>query len=181
MSEWWEAIKAIPGAVKAVTKLVGDLGELGSSIVQIGTAKANQKRELIETTTRNEVAISEAITKIAIKQLKSGQRDAVHRALQHGVGHIIENQQNREAVVRRAIEDLKQDPPATTPKDVPDDDWLNLFGQYAENASSEKLREHWASILAGEIKAPGTFSFTTLHLASILNSKLAATIEDVRP
>jgi hypothetical protein len=51
-------IKAIPGAVKAVAELVGDLGRLGSAAVKIGTAKWDEKRQQIESRTESETALA---------------------------------------------------------------------------------------------------------------------------
>jgi hypothetical protein len=84
-------------------------------------------------------------------------------------------------VVVKTIENLQLSPPENPPQETPSEDWLNLFGRYAENASSEKMREHWAQILEGEIRKPGSFSFITLHLASILDERLARIIESFRP
>jgi hypothetical protein len=42
------------------------------------------------------------------------------------------------------------------------------------------LRQHWAQILAGEIRNPGSFSLSTLQLFAVLDPDLAATIKTVR-
>lgn len=47
-----------------------------------------------------------------------------------------------------------------------DDDWLNVFEQYAENASSERLREMWARVLSKESISPGNISLRTLRFLS---------------
>jgi hypothetical protein len=38
------AIKSIPGAVKAIAELVGEIGHVGTSVAKIGKTKADQRR-----------------------------------------------------------------------------------------------------------------------------------------
>src|SRR3546814_8158914 len=45
----------------------------------------------------------------------------------------------------------------------PDDDWMNRFMRFAEDASSERLQELFARILAGEVVRPGSFGAATLR------------------
>jgi len=93
----------------------------------------------------------------------------------------MKEQDNREIVVCKTIENIRLNPPESPPNETPSDDWLNLFGKYAELATSEKMREHWAAILEGEIRRPGAFSFAALQLASVMDEKLARIIENIRP
>jgi hypothetical protein len=185
-------IKSIPGLAKAVADLVGDIANLGSSAAKLGSATIDRPRRAIEDKTKRATALSEAATDSVIAITKAISEAAVHyikansveigeRALAHGVHRLIKQQHNREMVVVEAIENLRIDPPHTAPSEPPSDDWLNLFGRYAENASSEKMRKHWAHLLEGEIRRPGSFSFITLHLASVLDERLANTIEQFRP
>ena len=58
-----------------------------------------------------------------------------------------------------------------------DTDWLNHFGSYAEKASSEKVRQLWAKVLAGEIRETGSFSLSSLRLLSELDLRMAKTFE----
>jgi hypothetical protein len=185
-------IKSIPGLGKAITELIGDISRLGSSVAKLGSAKIDQPRRAIEdqidhdsavarTATEGEVAITKAISDASISYIKANAIEVGERALAHGVHRLILQQRNREMVVIEAIENLQLDPPNEAQSEIPSDDWLNLFGRYAENASSDKMRKHWAHILEGEIRKPGSFSFITLHLASVLDERLAKTIEHFRP
>jgi Protein of unknown function (DUF2806) len=87
---------------------------------------------------------------------------------------------NREAVGLKTVEELKQLPPpapseAKPTEDEPiSEDWLNVFSERAENATSDHMRALWAQILAGEIRRPGSFSLTTLRAASELDKDIAA-------
>jgi hypothetical protein len=192
MTTWLDLIKAIPGLAKAAAELIGDVSRVGSSAAKLASAKIDEPRRAIEDRTKQNAAIAQAVTesKVAIVQavakasveyIESNSHHIGERALAYGVERLIREQNNREAVVTKTIELIGENPLPEIPQEVPSDDWLNLFGRYAENATSEKLREHWASILSGEIRKPGTFSFATLHLASILDERLARTIEVIRP
>lgn len=198
-----EALKSIPGAIKAATQLIGAGADVGTEVLKIASAKAQQARQAIEdqsaknraisqartssevaiehAATEADVAIMRAMTDAVLDEIRNHPGEIGKRALQQGVRRLIDRQANREAVTIQALKNLALSPPSEPPRDVPTDDWLNLFGRYAENASSEKLREHWSLILEGEIRKPGSFSFVTLQLASIVDKRLASIIESIRP
>lgn len=100
-------------------------------------------------------------------------------------------QDNHLAVASYAMDDLLNAPPSS-PKtsdteEAPsggeppslDEDWMNLFSDYAARASSDRLREQWGRILAGEIRKPGTFSFTTLRVISEMSGDLARAFQEL--
>jgi Protein of unknown function (DUF2806) len=192
MSDWLSLIKSIPGLAKAIAELVGDVSHLGSAAARLGSAKIDQSRHAIEdqsdrdsansrALTESEVAITKAISRASVEYIDANSHAIGERALAHGIHRLVKQQHNREEVVFKTIENLQISPPDAAPQETPSEDWLNLFGRYAENASSEKMREHWAHILEGEIRKPGSFSFITLHLASVLDERLARIIESFRP
>ncbi len=57
---------------------------------------------------------------------------------------------------------------------VPQEDWMAAFGRLSEDISSDQMVETFARILAGEVKAPGTFSISTLRLVSGMNQHVAS-------
>src|SRR3546814_13011379 len=63
--------------------------------------------------------------------------------------------------------------PYTTLFRSPDDDWMNRFMRFAEDASSERLHELFARILAGEVVRPGSFGAATLRAVSELDQSIA--------
>jgi hypothetical protein len=62
-----------------------------------------------------------------------------------------------------------------------DDDWMNRFIRYAEDASSERMRQLWGRVLAGEIIHPGTFSMPALRFLAELDQGTAVTCENIAP
>lgn len=181
MSAWVDLLKAVPGAATAVTEIVGEIGHATTAFVGIGAAKAKQVAQSIDDQTKMNSEVSAALTHAAVKYVDLHDDALGPRALAFGAQRFVKQQVNREAVVFKTLEYLEQDPLKEIPKEVPTEDWFNVFGKLAENASSEKLREHFAQMLRGEIARPGSFSFACLHMASIIDQKLAATIEAIVP
>ena len=67
--------------------------------------------------------------------------------------------------------------PESTAEEV-DADWLNYFSGYAEKASSEKVRDLWGRVLAGEVRRPGAFSLSTLRFLAEMDQKIATLFEE---
>lgn len=55
----------------------------------------------------------------------------------------------------------------------PEDDWMNSFMRFAEDASSEKLQDLFARILTGEVTRPGSFTLATLRAVAELDQATA--------
>ncbi|MET0273590.1 MAG: DUF2806 domain-containing protein, partial [Phenylobacterium sp.] len=94
----------------------------------------------------------------------------------------LRKQTNREAVWIETEEQLRALPPPQPTDDAEptedmrplDEDWLNLFSRHAEEATSERLRQLWGRILAGEIRRPGSFAPTTLRAIAELDAEIAS-------
>jgi hypothetical protein len=87
---------------------------------------------------------------------------------------------NKAGVLSNSHEELAAEPkPDDTSEAKPplDDDWMNAFIRPAEDASSERLQRYLGKMLAGEIKAPGTFSKSTIRLLSELDGETAVAFE----
>ena len=65
----------------------------------------------------------------------SNNRELIQRATRSFLAKELRAQSNKEGVAKKAIEHLAEssDPPDSKPA-TPDDDWLNVFERYAENA-----------------------------------------------
>jgi hypothetical protein len=62
-----------------------------------------------------------------------------------------------------------------------DEDWLFRWRDYAGAVSVEELQTLWGRLLAGEIKAPGTFSLRTLEFLRNLSSDEATAVAKLSP
>jgi Protein of unknown function (DUF2806) len=123
----------------------------------------------------------------AAARLAAGDSDLVARAAHSLVRKEFRRQDNKEAIAVKTIELLRDDTkqfseqvsetPKLEPESEVDADWLNVFERYAEDASTERLQLQWASILAGEIRKPRSFSLKTLRFVSELDSYTAQLFE----
>ena len=171
-------IQAIgPGAIGAagmlaLRKLIGQVADVPGAGL-----------ELISQSIRDEAAVRSTVSKAvgarrAATAVAQYDADLVARAARSHWSAHIRKQANKEAIAKRAFDELQEDAPATeTPVS---DDFLNRFERFAEDASSEEMQRLFARILAGEIRRPGTFSLATLQALSVMDANVAATVEKVR-
>ena len=73
----------------------------------------------------------------------------------------MRKQQNIEAIVDKAYEELKNETEVSS--EPVDDDWIVRFFNSVEDVSNEKIQEIWGRVLAGEIRHPYSFSLRTLE------------------
>jgi hypothetical protein len=170
--DWWN----IPGAVRALTRVVTGLGDVGAAGLDILTVLAQERAQAIRDRTAVKTAITASMTAITASMasaaaIRASQNPALlNRMIYRVLGEDLSFQENREAIAVEAGDLLDELPPRAN-TEGPSEDWLNVFSSYAENATSETLRAHWAHVLAGEIRSPGTFSLATLQLFSILDPR----------
>lgn len=84
--------------------------------------------------------------------------------------------ENRANTTKAAIDELDRGNQTKDADQEIDADWLNVFGRLAEDKSSKELQDLFGRILAGEIRAPGTFSLRTLQVISNLSRSDAAAV-----
>jgi hypothetical protein len=123
----------------------------------------------------------------AAARLAAGDNELVARATHALVAKEFRRQKNKEEIATKTIELLcnntdesaQQISSASQAGPLPDvdADWLNVFERYAEDASTERLQQQWARILAGEIRKPRSFSLKTLRFVSELDSYTAQLYE----
>ena len=92
------------------------------------------------------------------------------RALEYALGDALRKQENREAILSIAADDLNTSPPKEDAPQAIDDDWLDAFKRYAETKSSADIQQLWARILSAEIRKPGSSSLRTLSFLSTISS-----------
>lgn len=83
---------------------------------------------------------------------------------------------NIEKAVSHAESSLEQDA-AEPPTQKIDADWFFRWRDYAGGTSSDSLQQIWGHVLAGEVKAPGTFTYRTLDFLRNLTQDEAKLIE----
>ena len=83
-------------------------------------------------------------------------------------------------IVLGAEADLEDDPQEPPDRRV-DEDWLFRWRESASKVSAAELQALWGSVLAGEVKSPGTFSLRTLEFLRNLSKEEARWIEKLAP
>ena len=167
----------VPGVVKALDRLVG-------ATVDIPVAWLQQKKAKIDAQTESYKLVEAGIAKSAASAAGEDP-EVAQRAMSALVRKEYRKQTNREAVATAMVEDMRDYvAQATVGGEVPvpdgqlDEDWLNVFERFAEDASSERLQDLWGRVLAGEIRRPGRFSTRTLRFLSEFSQADALTFEE---
>jgi hypothetical protein len=164
-------------AGKAISRLV-------AGVVEIPAAWLDGYSQSIKNKTKAREIVSVEVATAAAK-LAASDTNVVARAAHNLLAKEYRRQRSKEDIALRTIELLKEEPisePSTPepPKNV-DEDWLNVFERYAEDASSERLKEMWARVLAREIRQPKTFSLQTRRFTAELDESTASLFEKYAP
>jgi hypothetical protein len=101
------------------------------------------------------------------------------RAIDREAFKELTQQQNTEAIVTKAAEELSGD--ESVPEEKPEPEWTSRFFRIAEDIPTEELQYLWGRILAGEIRKPGSFSLRTLETVRNLSKKEAETFVKLAP
>lgn len=103
-------------------------------------------------------------------------------AIEVSTSSVISDALRREVNVAKAIKyaelELKDDAQKPSERDI-EPDWLFRWRDYAGAVSSEELQSLWGRLLAGELKAPGSYSYRTLDFIRNLSPDEARKIERV--
>lgn len=94
--------------------------------------------------------VKAAVAAAVVKEAKQSP-EVIAAAMKRWTGAKTRRQENREAIAAKALEDLADHPPTGTDGSGPSEDFMNLFEDLAERASSENLRDLFARVLAGEL------------------------------
>lgn len=100
----------------------------------------------------------------------------VEAAERQTIEDSVRHQVNVAYAIAHAEEALRDDPQSPPDKKV-DGDWLYRWRDYAGDVSAETMQHLWGKILAGELKAPGSFSLRALDFLRNLSQEEAQAIE----
>lgn len=168
-------------SVKTKSRAFSGLDRLLGSAFDIPAAYFEGLAEKKRLSTIIEMRFAKAKELLALRKIVSDPEDStilINQVLEDATKKEI----NKVGVAVEAIEALKQLPPpnpnsgeddeAVAP-DRLDEDWMNQFTRFAEDASSEDLQRLWGRVLAGEIRKPRSFSRRTLRFISELDKETA--------
>jgi len=152
---------------KAVSDLLGGL-------MAVPIAKLEQYAQAINDTTQARSMVGAVLAKAAVDEA-SKDVDLMKVAAEIYLPTTIRKAKNRLSVAHSAAEHLETDAASDgeSASQPPNDDWMNSFMRFAEDASSERLQDLFGRILAGQILHPGSFGLATLRALSELDQEIA--------
>jgi hypothetical protein len=155
------------------------IGRLVYAASDIPTAKLEQWAQNV----RNDTAAQKQFTEAIILKAKAIALDdpaLIERGLGRWTRQLGRRQSARENVAARTLMSLSEaDIPEGT--EAPSEEFMGLFEDIAEKASSDELADLLARILAGEIRKPRSVSRRTLQVAAILDAEIVGALNMIRP
>lgn len=156
----------------AVDRLGGNLVDLLNATIE---APISRRRA----TTAGELQLLEAAARFGVLKIGADPEFA-ERTLENHYRKLAKSQQNKDEVLKAAIEDLRNDSTEVgTNKVEPElgEEFLTRFEPYAEMATTEELRQRWGRVLAAEVRSPGQFSHKALRIVDELDGTTAEYFE----
>lgn len=146
--------------IEAVSGAIGKAYE-PHHICKMADAKAYELKTISDAVRNNsDVPIVYDSTGVSIDT--SNYEEIAKRASSRLAYHEISKQQNIEAVIDNAYQELQSADPIQD-KQV-DSDWMFRFFNSVENISNEDMQKIWGRILAGEIQTPSKYSYRTMEI-----------------
>ncbi|MCA0311930.1 MAG: DUF2806 domain-containing protein [Proteobacteria bacterium] len=121
------------------------------------------------------VAKAEAAASLIKAESEIQISDLHRRAMHRFVEEEANRQKNMEEITRKSIPHLEEQ---ANPENM-GDDWVTNFFDKSRIISDEEMQAIWASVLAGEANAPGTFSRRTVNLLSDLDKRDAELFQNL--
>lgn len=157
-------------AVSGIDRLIGNFSDWVNVRLEKGISR---RRAVME----GEQKLIAAAADYGVERMGRDEAFA-ERALSNHLEGIFEKQENKDAVAREALEDLRTDPPsendANTGPDRLSDAFMDRLERYSEGANSDDLRKMWGRVLAREIRKPGTFGAKILRAMDEIEPETAS-------
>ena len=163
---------------KAKSRFVAALDRLCGNVVDFANVPIERRLSRDRTKIEADKQIIEAMTKLAVERMGTDQEFA-ERVLRNHLGLAFDRQENKDGVVRHAIEDLRRDSSADEASPELDPGFLHGFERHAEDAATEQLREKWGRVLAAEIRKPGTVTRKVMRIVDEIDPQAAQTFEQL--
>jgi hypothetical protein len=160
----------LPAPVK--TSFLKAMSNLLGGLTAIPAAKLKQYAQGIEDTTAARSVIATSLANAALNDARSDPL-LLQAATELYLPTDLRKAVNRLKVAQKAAIHIGEPTAEPDQSDAPEEDWMNAFARFAEDASSEKLQEQFARILADQVKRPGSFSLATLRVISELDQTIA--------
>jgi hypothetical protein len=165
------AMTGLPAPVR--TSFLKALSDLLGGLTAIPAAKLKQYAQGIEDTTTARSAVAAMVAK------GTGEGGVADPLLMQAAAEIympaaLRKAKNRISVAQKAADHISEATGEHPDAAPPEDDWINFYTRFAEDASSEKLQDLFGRILAGQVVRPGSFSQSTVRAVAELDQSIAA-------
>lgn len=160
----------LPPAIKK--NLWKSVGRLITGLVDVPVAHLEAKVQKIRSEANALSLVTKSASEAVAKEFGKDKR-LIDRSINHFGSKLLREQINRESVVDKAANELRNDPPIEDSKEEIDEDWLEMFSRVAETKSNKDIQLFLAKILAGEIRKPGAFGPRTIQTLSLLDQTTA--------
>jgi hypothetical protein len=149
------------------------LSDFLGGLTAIPAAKLKQYAQGIEDTTAARSAVAAMVAKGTAEE---GLADPLlmQAAAEVYLPTALRKAKNRIGVAQKAAQHIADEVAEHTDAAPPEEDWMNFYARFAEDASSEKLQDLFGRILAGQIVRPGSFSQSTVRAVAELDQSIAA-------
>ncbi len=148
------------------------LKELLGGLTRIPAAWLQRQAQAIEDTTAARSLVSAEFAKaVATQGIKNPL--LLQAAAEIYLPSALKKAENRVRVAKLAYDYAAEADTSAANAQPPDEDWMNVFTRLAEDASSDRLQDLFARILAGEVVRPGSFSLATLRTVAELDKSIA--------
>jgi len=104
-------------------------------------------------------------------------KELAERATKRMLLQEMRKQQNIEAIVDKAYEELKDEVDVSS--EPVDEDWIIRFFNCVEDIGNEEMRIIWAKVLAGEVRQPRTYALRTLETLKNISPQEASVFNKV--
>lgn len=161
---------------KPVQQAIGRL-LYGAADVPVAYLEAWAQRRRSDTLAEKQITAAVA-TKA--KSVAAADQNLVHRSLDRWTRKFEARQKSIEEVAVRTIGILSEEdmPPGAA---APAEDFMRMFEDMAERATTEAIADLLARVLAGEIRKPFSVSRRTLQTVAVMDQEIVQAVEYLRP
>jgi hypothetical protein len=155
------------------------IGRLVAGAADVPTAYLEGWAQRVRSETLARKQITSAVAKSA-KALAATDNDLAIAGLDRWTNKLRVRQHSIDEVATRTIGVLAEEeiPPEAA---APEEDFMRMFEDLAEHASSENVADLLARILAGEIRKPHSVSLRTLQVVTVMDQKIVAAVNEIAP
>jgi hypothetical protein len=161
---------------KPIQQAIGRLVS-GAADVPIAYLESWAQRVRSDTLARKQIT---SVVAVAAKVLAVADNDLAKAGLDRWMNKLKVRQGSVDEVATRTIGVLAEEeiPYGAA---VPEEDFMRMFEDIAERASSENVADLLARILAGEIRKPHSVSLRTLQVVTVMDQAIVAALKEIAP